>query len=400
MRHPPGSTGWDAPDGLGADEAAYDGFARALLASAQADSAPPAALRRTASSLGVVLPAAVGAGALTAVASSSGVPLGLGSAAAAGGGSGLAPLSAGLSAGGLSASVGTMSGVALGAHPAASGVSLAFVAKYVGGGLLAGTLTAGGMHQVSALRAALHTPGSPAAQVAVAPRQAGHPLPRHARFGTHPASTSEMEEPEPPEPMPTEPLPTEPFVLPAVDREGSVPTGSETRDEMGLRTPSSSAVVVPSPSRARFLGLPGATLGVQGGSVSSLAPGETGASIAAFPPLPNGLAAAQGNSAKPQTSEQDALLECHGMDESRFIARARAALAQGKARMALAQLGAYSQRCAAGVLRGEAEAIRVEALLQEGRREAALQLAREHIDENPTRDSVERMRHLFATPKE
>jgi hypothetical protein len=84
--------------------------------------------------------------------------------------------------------------------------------------------------------------------------------------------------------------------------------------------------------------------------------------------------------------------------ERLLLGRARRALDRGQPRTALRELGSYAARCRDGLLRGEANLLRVEALIHTGEREPALWLAREEIARTSSRRTVQRVREMFAQP--
>jgi hypothetical protein len=115
--------------------------------------------------------------------------------------------------------------------------------------------------------------------------------------------------------------------------------------------------------------------------------------VAAFPPE-------QTPKADPKT-KLEAMPEPVGLDlERRLLGRARRALAHGRALVALRHLGLYSSKCAGGQLSAEANLLRVEALLRAGQRNNALSVARQEIERNSTRATVERVRELFRVQGE
>jgi hypothetical protein len=97
-----------------------------------------------------------------------------------------------------------------------------------------------------------------------------------------------------------------------------------------------------------------------------------------------------------QKTKLEAMPEPVGLELERvLIGRARRALAHGRPLVALRDLGIYSAKCKGGELRAEANLLRVEALLRTGQRDMALWVARQEIERNSTRATVERVREMF-----
>jgi hypothetical protein len=81
--------------------------------------------------------------------------------------------------------------------------------------------------------------------------------------------------------------------------------------------------------------------------------------------------------------------------ERSFLARARAAIGRRDPAAALRQLDAHAARFPRGKLKGQANLLRVEALLLAERREEALSVGRREILRAPSRQKVKRIRELF-----
>jgi hypothetical protein len=81
--------------------------------------------------------------------------------------------------------------------------------------------------------------------------------------------------------------------------------------------------------------------------------------------------------------------------ERRFLLRARAAIGRHDPAGALRELDAHAARFPRGRLKGQANVLRVEALLQAERREEALTVGRGEILRAPSRQKVKRIRELF-----
>jgi hypothetical protein len=86
--------------------------------------------------------------------------------------------------------------------------------------------------------------------------------------------------------------------------------------------------------------------------------------------------------------------------ERRFLAHARAAIRRHDPAEALRQLDAYAVRFPRGRLKGRANVLRVEALLEAERREEALVVGRREILRAPSRKKVKRIRELFGRKPE
>lgn len=360
----------------------YDSFERALLASGQSQKAPARAMRRTAARLGVSLPAAGLVG--LAVSSSS-------ANAAAGGFGGLAAAE-GATTGGIAAgSTGSM-GAAAGATTAASGAAavvaaqpvakatLALVAKYLGAGVMAGAVAVGGAHGVMPESPpAARNAAEPAVQRAAPAFGVNERRPRTIVAGLAPSPAIDREALAVP---PAEPASSH-------EAPGSTPiAASGTRSFNAAGTPAQDTeldpdLVLPEPG-----GTPAAASVPEAGGV---VPDTVGTNVASFPLEQNPVPAVK--SAKKKGD--DAV----GLELERLlIGRARLALQKGRPRAALRELGAYAVRCRVGVMRSEANLLRVEALLRTGQREPALWLAREEIARTSSRKTVRRVREMFAQP--
>jgi hypothetical protein len=125
-------------------------------------------------------------------------------------------------------------------------------------------------------------------------------------------------------------------------------------------------------------------------SVPQLPPSATAeASSAAAPPLPT---AAKTPPAAPSALEPPRALGLG--QEVAALDRARDALAAGNAAGAIRQVDEYESQFPRGALAQEATALRIEALLQQGNRDAAVRLADRFLASNPKSPHAARIRLL------
>jgi hypothetical protein len=320
----------------------YDPFELALLGSTRQDVPPPQALRRVATALGVALPAA-------------GLPL-LGSAGASGG-----AISTAAPATGASTTIGA---AVTAAQPVASKITLAVVAKHIGVGMLAGTVTVGGAQGAYHVMSSPESRPTATVEVAAPVAAREHGSPATPRRTTHPLDTTSgvMGADDPP--IPLADLPHEASVRNELAQR-LAPTGTE---------PGHSSVDVDEP--------------LQGGA--NPVPAEVDPkSVAAFA-LPSAESPVAPPAAQPAHRHPARLTS-----ERRCLARARSALGRRDPAEALRLLDAHAIRFPRGKLKGHANVLRVEALLQAERREEALSVGRREILRAPSRQKVKRIRALF-----
>jgi len=325
---------------LGTD--CYDSFELALLDSTRQDIPPPHALRRTAAALGVALPAA-GLQLLGGASASSGV------AATAG------------QATGASSTIGAA--VTL-AQPVASKVTLAMVIKHVGVGLVAGTVTVGGA------QGAYHVMSSPQSRP-VADIELMAPLP-----GSEHVSASAPKRVAHPLESTSEPVRADEPQTPRSDRSRADAARKAYAEDVG-------------PSDAE----------IEHSSTEGDEPGDDGAGALAAEVDPDSVAAFALPSAEkpadPPAAERVREEPQGPVLERSFLARARAAIGRRDPAAALRQLDAHAARFPRGKLKGQANLLRVEALLLAERREEALSVGRREILRAPSRQKVKRIRELF-----
>jgi len=356
----------------------YDSFEHALLVSARNQEAPAGAMRKTATRLGVSLPAAGLAGLAqlstsSAVGAAAGAPGGLAQAAAANAvATGNAELGAAAGAATAAGSGGTAAVAAT--QPVAKATLLALVGKYLGAGVVAGAVAVGGAHE-----AAKSESGDRAARPDPSAELVGRPKGESNR--------------------------SVPTLRRSLGTSGSVLVGSARGEEsFATGSPRSSTVLVLRSagaavpvSMARDPEGPTAVTTYMGQMPADsyedevAQPGRIEGSVASFPlelsPRSEGTLP-QKKEPQPKGLELERLL----------LGRARSALDQGLPRTALRELGSYAVRCRDGVLRSEANLLRVEALIHTGERQSALWLARQEIARTSRRRTVQRVREMFAEP--
>jgi hypothetical protein len=334
-------------------------FEQTLLQAARAEMAPRDALHKSAAALGVSLPVIGLATFEVAFA---------GSAAHATSTTGALAATAGLTtstpagaAALATSSAGTVGAATVASQPIAT-ATLVFLAKHVGAGVLAGALVAGGAHEASK---AFDTPTKHRADTAVvaerhsaasAPAHRGSPVGPAPSFQAEPGSTAAITSSTEPATLAT--AARAPMVrgdAPALaSREVDAAKAAGAHDAVAERTDASTPA----------------------------------GNVAAFPTEQSGQADTK--------TKLEAMPEPVGLDLERLLlARARRALAHGRPLVALRHLGVYSAKCAGGQLRAEANLVRVEALLRAGQRDKALWVARQEIERNSTRATVERVREMF-----
>jgi hypothetical protein len=96
------------------------------------------------------------------------------------------------------------------------------------------------------------------------------------------------------------------------------------------------------------------------------------------------------------SSRQPAISGPELQEEARLLAEVQTALGAGKGQQALDKLKDYDQRFAGGVLRAEADAARVFALCQSGRRADAQAAARRFLRKYPSSPSASRVQQACA----
>ncbi len=325
----------------------YDPFELALLGSTRQDVPPPHALHRAAAALGVGLPATGlqllgGAGASTGAANAAGQATGASS---------------------------TIGGAVALAQPVASKVTLAVVAKHIGVGMLAGTITVGGA------QGAYHVMSSPQ---------------------SHPATTIEL----------ADPVPDREHSSSAAPRRGARPLDAASGAARADDAPGPHAGhprTVADRNEDATREAPTET-DIEQSSFDVSEPGGDGAgplpehvdpnSVAAFA-LPSAETPADPPTVR-RVREQPQGLEL----ERQFLALARAAIGRHDPAEALRRLDAHAARFPRGRLKGQANLLRVEALLQAERREEALAVGRREILRAPSHQKVKRVRELFERKSE
>jgi hypothetical protein len=335
-------------------------FERALLQAARAEIAPREALRKSAAALGVSLPVvglaafevtmAGAAQATGAVATTEAATAGVVTSAQAG------------SAAFAMSTAGAAGAAGAASQPLAT-ATLILLAKHVGAGLVAGALVAGGAHEAS--KAFGPAPAHRADTPALTETERAGAAATHRRPATQ---------------LPPAAPPLETAYDPAADeREDTTTAVAGDRIPLVYRSvPVGSLREAHASEAAGFADAP----------AEPAEPNPQSAVVAAFPAEPVAKA--------DQKTRLEAVPELVGLDlERQLIGRARRALSHGRPLVALRDLGAYAVKCRNGQLRAEANLLRIEALLRTGQRGTALDVARQEIERNATRATVERVRDLF-----
>ncbi|MBN1612463.1 MAG: hypothetical protein JW940_37880 [Polyangiaceae bacterium] len=336
----------------------WGGFEQTLLQAARAETAPREALRKSAAALGLPViglaavemsfagSAAQAMGATGALATTEAATAALASSTPAGA-TALATSSAAAGAAGMAS------------QPIAT-ASLAFLAKHVGAGVLAGALFAGGAHEASKAFDA------PTSRRADAPGHVQRPDARSASAHRN--------------------LPVRHAASPPTEPGSSAAALSSSE-------PAARATAARAPSVPAGVTVPAAREGADDAITLRTDTNTPAANVAAFPTEPS-------PQADPNT-RLEAMPEPVGLDlERRLLGRARRALAHGRPLVALRHLGLYSAKCPGGQLLAEANLLRVEALLRTGQRDKALWVGRQEIKRNSTRATVERVREMFEAQGE
>jgi hypothetical protein len=339
-------------------------FERALLQAARTEVAPRDALRKSASALGVSLPA-IGLAAFEmtfvgSAAQATGAPAALATTGAASAGLATAtPAGTAALATGSAGAAGT--GVA--SQPIAT-ATLVLLAKHVGAGVLAGALLAGGAHEASKAFDAPTRHRVPTPVLAQSQGAKSAPTRRALAVGDAPSSETELRS------SAEVASSSEPAALGPAVRPPLVPAGGPGLASRGAKA-----------------------AGTDDAVAEQMDTDAPDGNVAAFPPQPSAQA-------DPET-KLEAMPEPVGLELERLLlGRAERALARGRPLVALRHLGLYSAKCAGGQLDAEANMLRVEALLRAGQRDKALSVARREIERNSTRATVERVREMFQAQGE